>query len=93
MLACLPRQCECILPNLPGGGLSAVKRTYILYGSDKQYSAGHKRVHSSGQPPYFVRMEVHPGTLDQALAEAKPIRGETVLNTIETDGLIESGKP
>lgn len=67
-----------------------MKRTIILYGSNKQYSNAHKRVHNAGQPEYFVRMQVHPGTLDDALAAAKPLSGETVLNTVETDGPIVS---
>lgn len=62
-----------------------MKRTIILYGSPKQYSAAHKRVHCSGQPEYFVRMEVSPYGIAEALEHAKPKPGETVLNTVEAE--------
>lgn len=62
-----------------------MKKTLILYGSPKQYSAAHKRVHNPGQPAYYVRAESSPFDLDEALAHAKPIAGETVLNTVEVE--------
>lgn len=62
-----------------------MKKTLILYGSPKQYSAGHKRVHCSGQPEYFVRVETSPFGLLEALDRAKPTKGEVVLNTVEVE--------
>lgn len=62
-----------------------MKTTLILYGSPVQFHMGYRRVTGSQQPPYFVRVETHPGTMEQALADAKPKPGETVLNTVESE--------
>lgn len=61
-----------------------MKKTIILYGSSHKYSGSHKRVSHSAQPEYYVRMETHPGTLEDALIAAKPHNGEVVLNTVDS---------
>lgn len=68
-------------------------KTAILYGSRVKLTNAHKPVHTVGnpnpprgaekQPAYFVRMKVTPWDLDEALLKAKPMVGETVLNTVE----------
>lgn len=61
-----------------------MKKTLILYGSPKQYSNAHRPVNPyGGERKYFVRVEYSPYDLGEALAHAKPIAGETVLNTVE----------
>lgn len=66
-------------------------KTAILYGSSCKLTKAHKPVHNHGnppkgaqkQPPYFVRMKVlECGDLLDALNKAKPMPGETVLNTV-----------
>jgi len=66
-----------------------MKVTLILYGSPKQYSAGHRPVTWAQRPKYYVRVERSPFGLDEALARAKPIEGETVLNTVEVEWIGE----
>ncbi len=65
-----------------------MKVTLILYGSPKQYSAAHRPVRWAAWPEYYVRTEKSPFGLEEALARAKPMPGETVLNTVE----VECGK-
>ena len=65
----------------------------ILYGSMHKLTNAHKPVHSKStggklrrggfqQTPYYVRMKVVPFDMATALDKAKPMIGETVLNTI-----------
>lgn len=66
--------------------------TIILYGSPTKLSNAHKPVRNHGipcnggkqQPEYFVRMKCVGEVGDlEALDMARPMKGETVLNTIE----------
>ena len=66
-------------------------RSLILYGSPTKLSNAHKLVTVPPQPPhgakrqpdYFVRVDTFNGSMDAALDAAKPMPGETVLNTVE----------
>lgn len=63
-------------------------KSLILYGSATKLSKAHYRVtrHGSNRfptPLYFVRAQVFNGDVEAALSKAKPLPGETVLNTVE----------
>lgn len=64
-------------------------KSYVLYGSPLKLTNAHKPVHSHGniggnrQPEYFVRMDTVEGGMVQALDKAKPMVGETVLNSVQ----------
>jgi hypothetical protein len=60
---------------------SAPKITLTIYGSEKRLTAQHQRVH----PNYFVRIKRSNEGPDFALAEARPMEGETVLNSVEIE--------
>lgn len=67
----------------------------ILYGSPVKLTNAHKPVHTRGnpkpphgakpQPAYYVRMKIINDDIVGALNKAKPLHGETVLNTVELD--------
>lgn len=64
-------------------------KSLILYGSPTKLTNAHKpvtvgTVPPRGQPqiPYFVRADTFNGDIDSALEHAKPMEGETVLNTV-----------
>lgn len=65
-------------------------RAAIFYGSRVKLTNAHKAVHHAtkpptgeAQPPYFVRMVVRNMSMEDALDKAKPMVGETVLNSVE----------
>lgn len=63
-------------------------KSAILYGSPLKLTKAHKPVHNHGdiggnrQPEYFVRMDTVEGDVALAFDKAKPMTGETVLNTV-----------
>lgn len=67
-------------------------QSLILYGSPKKLTNAHKLVSHIGnaippngakaQPEYYVRMKVLNCGFEDALFHAKPMEGETVLNTV-----------
>jgi hypothetical protein len=64
-------------------------KSLILYGSPKKLTNAHKlvTVHTTfKQPEYYVRADLFHGGIDAALEKAKPMTGETVLNTVEISG-------
>ncbi len=68
-------------------------RSAIFYGSPTKLTNAHKPVHhlSNPHPPnggkaqteYYVRMDTFNGDCVGALEKAKPMDGETVLNTVD----------
>lgn len=60
-----------------------VIKSIVLYGCHIKLSNAHKPVHGTNQPPYYVRMKEVQGDMAHALDKAKPLPGETVLNTVE----------
>jgi hypothetical protein len=59
----------------------------ILYGCRRQISPLHRPVHLPGGGEYFVRADVVDWREDigALLEQAKPVAGETVLNTVWVD--------
>lgn len=57
-------------------------KSIVLYGCHIKLSNAHKPVHGTNQPPYYVRMDTVEGDAVHALDKAKPLPGETVLNTV-----------
>lgn len=57
-------------------------KTLILYGSPTKLTKAHKLVSGRNQPRYYVRMRTSKHDLTQALTDARPQIGETVLNTV-----------
>lgn len=60
-------------------------KSIVLYGSSTKLTKAHKRVHGMKQHPYYVRMKEVDGDMGNALSKAKPLFGETVLNTVPID--------
>lgn len=58
-----------------------MKKSVILYGSFEKLSNAHKLVAGNKQVKYFVRMDTFHGDQLEALNGAKPMDGETLLNT------------
>jgi len=60
-------------------------KSLIVYGCFSKLTNAHKRVTNpkAGQPFYYVRVKVVAGDCSEALGHAKPMTGETVLNTID----------
>ncbi len=58
-------------------------KSAILYGCPTKLSNAHKKVSGNKQPDFFVRMDTIEGDCSSALSKAKPMHGETVLNTVE----------
>lgn len=68
-------------------------KSAIFYGSKTKLTNAHKPVHTvgnpnppngaKGQPEYFVRMQTVYGDDSTALIQARPMPGETVLNSVE----------
>jgi hypothetical protein len=64
-------------------------KSLILYGSPIKLTNAHKLVTTNAtfkQPAYYVRADLFHGGIDSALQKAKPMTGETVLNTVEISG-------
>jgi len=58
-------------------------RSLILYGSKVKLTNSHKLVTGwRNQPDYYVRVDTFNGDYPEALDKAKPMEGETVLNTV-----------
>jgi hypothetical protein len=59
-------------------------KSLILYGARTKLTDAHKPVHSNNgkQSKYYVRMQQVNKNIDDALDAAKPMAGETVLNSI-----------
>ena len=60
-------------------------KSLIIYGSQTKLTNVHKLVTGPKQPKYFVRVNQFNGDMTQALEKAKPMTGETVLNTVEVE--------
>ena len=67
-----------------------MNKSLILYGSPIKLTNAHKLVTVTNttfkQPAYYVRADLFHGGIDAALEKAKPMTGETVLNTVEISG-------
>lgn len=57
-------------------------KSFIFYGSPVKHTHAHRLVTQPPQPEYFVRAETVDGDEAQALDRAKPMMGETVLNSV-----------
>jgi hypothetical protein len=57
-------------------------KSFILYSSTEKLSNAHRLVTGKGQPKIYVRAKVVKGDIGEALASARPLKGETVLNSI-----------
>lgn len=65
-----------------------MKTAIILYGSHTPLTVAHQQITLPGYPhrSYYIRAErVSVRTLGEALDRARPIDGETVLNTVWPD--------
>lgn len=59
-------------------------KSLVLYGSTMPLTNAHIRVTPFFQQSlYYVRVETFNGDMQEALQKAKPMLGETVLNTVE----------
>ena len=64
-------------------------KSLIFYGSPRKLSNAHKPVTITRpgtmyhQPEYYVRADLVDGDCESALDKAKPMEGETVLNTVD----------
>lgn len=60
---------------------------FVIYAANKPLTRDHRRVFVSGDTLDFIYLRVEkmkPGVdLDEALSEAKPLQGETVLNSFD----------
>lgn len=60
-------------------------KTLVIYGAPRKLTNQHQLVHTPEGTEYFVRLQQAHSKHDavKALENADPIRGETVLNTVE----------
>lgn len=61
-------------------------KSLILYGSPQKLTGAHKLASHSNQPEYYVRVDTFNGDYQEAIENADPMEGETVLNSVPIGG-------